>query len=161
MKEKITTSQYINIAKIAGVGLGAFLLFKKGGIVSSILNTFKGKTSVEVAEETKKELIKLESQGTRKSFGASQYTMWADQIYAAIITSNPFNPTDEDTIYRIFGLMKNIADVVALIQAFGVRRIEYSTRGGGLGVQLQGDLRDSEILKINKILSDKNINYRF
>jgi 3-oxoacyl-ACP reductase-like protein len=161
MKNKITTAQYINIAKVAGVGLGAFLLFKKGGIINSIVNTFKGKTSVEVAEETKKELAKLDREGTRKSYGASQYTMWADQIYAAIITSNPFNPTDEDSIYRIFGLMKNLADVVTLIQAFGVRRIEYSTRGGGLGVQLQGDLTDSEILKLNKILSDKNINYKF
>jgi hypothetical protein len=161
MKDKITTEQYINIAKVAGVGVGAFLLFRKGGIFGSVLSVLKNKTSVQVEEDTRKELILLEKQGTRKTYGDSQYTMWADQIYAAILTSNPFNPTDEETIFRIFNLMRNLADVVTLIQAFGVRRIEYSTRGGALGVQLQGDLTDKEMIKLNKILSDKNINYKF
>ena len=78
-----------------------------------------------------------------------------------MVTSNPFNPTDEEAIYRVFGLMKNIADIILLIKSFGVRRLEFSTKGASLSVHLQEDLTQKEILKLNKILSDKNINYRF
>jgi len=162
MKSKnITTTQYIDIAKIAGLGLGAFFLFKKNGILSSVFGVFKNKTTEQVKEETEKEIENLKKSGVMASYGASQYAIWADQLYNAVITSNPFNPTDEDTIFRIIGLMKNLADVVSLIKAFGVRRLEFSTKSASLGVHLQEDLSKSEMLKINTILEQKNINYKF
>ena len=155
--KNITTKEYIDIAKIVGIGLGLFLVFRKNGLLSQFTKT----TEKQIADATKDEIEKIESEGVKASFGNSQYVMFADQIYNAVLTSNPFNPTDEDAIYRVFGAMKNLIDVLKLIQAFGVRRLEWSTKGAGLATHLQEDLTDKEIAKVNKILKDKNINYKF
>ena len=155
--KKITTDQYIDIAKIAGVAVGAFLVFGKNGLLSRFTNL----TNKQINETTKKEIKEIENTGVKASFGSSQYVTFADQLYNAVITSNPFNPTDEQTIYRVFGAMNNLIDVLKLIQAFGVRRLEFSTKGAGLATHLQEDLNSLEIAKLNKILADKNINYKF
>jgi len=155
--KKITTDQYIDIAKIVGVGVGAVLLFGKNGLLSR----FTKLTEKQIADTTKKEIKDIESTGAKASFGPSQYVMFADQIYNAVLTSNPFNPTDEEAIYRVFMAMNNLIDVLKLVQAFGIRRLEFSTKGAGLATHLQEDLNTSEIAKVNKILKDKNINYKF
>jgi hypothetical protein len=78
-----------------------------------------------------------------------------------MITSNPFEGTDEEAIYGVMRLMKNDVDINLLVKAFGTRRMEFSLKGGGLAAFLQDDLDKKEMAIVNKILSDNNINYRF
>jgi hypothetical protein len=57
--------------------------------------------------------------------------------------------------------MQNDLDVSKLIQAFGMRRIEFSTRTDSLAAFLRSELDSSELQKVNNILASKNIKYRF
>jgi hypothetical protein len=85
--------------------------------------------------------------------------------------------TDEQSVYNVFEAMKNKADVLKLISKFNVRfyqpcaatsPISYTkwlydneSFGGSLATWLQYDLTNSEILKINTILSKKGIDFKF
>lgn len=135
----------IAISAIVAVGLVGFVIYKN----------FKPRTKEE------KELDKDEdifiSQGQKPSFPKSQYRAFADTIQQENLSFN----TDEEKIYDIFKQMKNDLDIVMLIQAFGERRPLYTFRDVGLAPFLNEDLSKSEIGEINKILTAKNIKFRF
>lgn len=63
--------------------------------------------------------------------------------------------TDEDTIYACFNQLKNTADVLKLIAAFGTRD------GETLDQWIRGDLNRWEINKLNNNLANKGIAYAF
>jgi len=94
------------------------------------------------------------------SYSLTQYDTWAAQLKQAMIGWG----TDNEAIYRVFRYMKNNADVLQLIKAFGVWKVEakygiplpFETTGTGtLAEALVDDLSSSEIDIVNGILASK------
>lgn len=95
-----------------------------------------------------------------------QYVIFADQIFTAVDGAQ----TDEDAIYEVFNSMETYDDISQLIVAYGVR--EVSDPGGfgwwvgqknqyNLAQSLRADLDSSELAKVNQILAQKEIKYKF
>lgn len=159
---KYTNEQKTTIVITAALAIGAYLLLKKTGGIATSIKKFTGQqTTEEINKSTSEDLNKLNKQGIKATYYTSQYVLFADKLYNAMITSNPFDPTDEESIYGVMRLMKNDVDINLLVKAFGTRRMEFSLKGGGLAAFLQDDLDKKEMAIVNKILSDNNINYRF
>ena len=126
-----------------------------------------------LSEDASKEVVELGKQGINPSYGQSQYESFSLKLVLAMDGCG----SDEDSIYNVFEAMKNKADVLKLISTFGIRfyqpcaaasPISYSkwlydneSFGGGLSTWLEYDLTNSEIQKINSILSKKGIDFKF
>ena len=159
---KYTKEQKTTIAITAAVGIAAYLMFKKSGSLLSSVKKFTGQATTEdINKSTTEDIKTLNKQGVKPTYYASQYVQFADKLYNAMITSNPFQGTDEDAIYSVMRLMKNDVDINMLVKSFGTRRMEFSLKGGGLAAFLEDDLDKKELATVNKILSDNKINYRF
>jgi hypothetical protein len=74
--------------------------------------------------------IQTEAKKNPLSYPLSQYDEWANSLYSAMFRSG----TDEEPIYRIMGYMKNNADVLQLIKAFGVRKAGWGQSFVGNGI---------------------------
>jgi hypothetical protein len=85
------------------------------------------------------------------SYPLSYYGIWAADIYNAVEGMG----TNEQAIFDVFKKMKNKDDVLQLMTAFGVKE------GETLSQWVIGDLGDDDKATINRLLSDKNINYQF
>lgn len=125
------------------------------------------------AKEAEKELVDLKRKGVTPSYGLSQYESFSQKLAQAMDGCG----TTEESIIQVFQSMKNKADVLSLISAFGVRYyspcaasqpisytrwvIDNKTFGGSLQTWFEYDLTSGEISKINKILEAKNIDYKF
>lgn len=149
------------------VGFFAYTIYKNAKIKQ------EEKKGRKAAEEAKKELNDLSKQGIIPSFGNSQYEIFVQTL----VTSMDSCGTDEAAIYSVFNAMKNKADVLKLVEIFGVRYytpciatnpISYSkflfdskAFGGGISDWLTYDLANSERQNINNILSKKSIDYKF
>ena len=159
---KYTKEQKTTIALVAGIGLFTYFMFKKSGGLLTSIKKFTGQATTEdINRSTTEDIKTLNKQGIKPTYYASQYVVFADKLYNAMITSNPFDGTDEDAIYSVMRLMKNDVDINMLVKSFGTRRMEFSLKGGGLAAFLQDDLDKKEMAIVNKILSDNNINYKF
>lgn len=126
-----------------------------------------------LGEDASKEVIELQKKGVMPSYGQSQYESFVLKLVLAMDGCG----SDEISIYNVFEAMKNKSDVLTLIKTFGVRfyqpcaatsPISYAkwlydneSFGGGLSTWLSYDLTDSEIQKINTILSKKGIDFKF
>ena len=127
--------------------------------IKKVIKLFKQIPAKTTVKDAKTELNK-EINYNPLSFTESQYKMWADSIETAIFDIG----TDNKAIYSIFVKMNNKADVLSLIVAFGVRPLyDWFVHIGdwNLGQWLHYDMRQSQIDKINTILSNKDINYSF
>ena len=159
---KYTKEQKTTIALVAGIGLFTYFMLKKSGGLLTSIKKFTGQATTEdINRQTTEDIKTLNKQGIKPTYYASQYVQFADKLYNAMITSNPFDGTDEDAIYSVMRLMKNDVDINMLVKSFGTRRMEFSLKGGGLAAFLQDDLDKKEMAIVNKILSDNNINYKF
>lgn len=93
--------------------------------------------------------------GETTSLTNASYYQYANQLY------NAFRPhmfgwgTDEDAVYNVFNNMTNTADVLKLVQTFGVKD------GKTLQAWIRSELSSSELRKLNGILSAKGIQYSF
>ena len=130
------------------IGIGAYAVYKLGLAIKKKLTLSNADADIKAAEKT----------GEKLTYSLGNYTQFADQIYAAVLT---VFGTDEQAIYAVFNKMQNNLDVAQLIKAFGKRRLEFSTTMAELGAHLSEDLYTSEINKLNSILAAKNITYRF
>jgi len=131
------------------------------------------KEASKASEEAKVEISELARSGVNPSYSPSQYEVFSQKLVQAMDSCG----TSEESVYSVFRYMKNKADVLSLISAFGVRYyqpcassnpISYSkwlfndkAYGGGLATWLEYDLTSSEIKKINDILASNNIQYSF
>jgi hypothetical protein len=159
---KYTKEQKTTIALVAGIGLFTYFMLKKSGGLLTSIKKFTGQATTEdINRSTTEDIKTLNKQGIKPTYYASQYVVFADKLYNAMITSNPFDGTDEDAIYSVMRLMKNDVDINMLVKSFDTRRMEFSLKGGGLAAFLQDDLDKKEMAIVNKILSDNNINYKF
>lgn len=98
------------------------------------------------------EVASLQAQGVSKSYTNQQYNSYAERLYYAM---KGFG-TDEDEIASVFSDMQNDLDVIALVNAFGVRD------GYTLQAWLRDDLSSSDINRyVNDILRMKGITKTF
>ena len=149
------------VIALAAIG-GGYLLYrgikkqadKAKGIKTSSSSELPANINADIKEQAKK---------TPLSYSLSVYETYAQDLYGAMYRFG----TDEDTIFRIMGYMKNDADVLQLIKAYGVR-----PAGGGqvfvgnatLNEWFSDELDTTDIGIINKTLAAKknpSINYRF
>ncbi len=107
--------------------------------------------------ESKDEKKELESSGMELTLPESTLAAMADSIYNAGFI---IGGTDEDAIYSQFNKLGNDLDYITLNLKFGKRREEFSWGdSASMATFLRGELSDSEIAKVNSILSSKGITY--
>ncbi len=114
--------------------------------------TGKGKAGAANDEALKKEL----NQGTL-SFEQSQYVAMADRLS----TSMSGFTDDEDAVFSVISKLRTKSDVLNLIKSFGTRRPSFSIGTASLNEWFYLRLDESEIAKINEILSRNSIDYQF
>ena len=85
------------------------------------------------------------------SYPLSYFGLWATDIYNAMEGIG----TNEQVIYTVFGKLRTKDDVLQLITAFGVKDEQT------LNQWIADDLSDGERETLNRLLTDKNINYQF
>lgn len=134
---------------------GSYLAYK--GIKKGIENKNKKQSEQQFIKDIQKD---IDAQAQPPTTIQTNYNQLADSLYIAL---NSYN-TDEAAVYRTFLIMKNKADVLKLIQAFGKR-----TRTGIFNLDedltLNGFITEAmnfeEIAQLNYILAKKGINYYF
>ena len=88
---------------------------------------------------------------SKLTYQLSYYGIWAKDLYNAMEGMG----TKEQVVYDVFKKMQTKDDVLQLITAFGVEDEETLTQW------IVSDLSDDERATLNRLLSDKNINYQF
>jgi hypothetical protein len=147
-----------DLALYGGVALGLFVLSKKFGV-------FSKKPSAVIRKDQQKELeedIKKQERKSSPSYSDSQFNDFADKIYNAMFCSIFIcaDGTDEKAIYAVLRRLNNNLDWLKLKEAFGFRRIEFTTRNAGLVESLNADLSSRQINEVNKILQQQGISYK-
>jgi hypothetical protein len=147
-----------DMALYGGVALGLFVLAKKFGV-------FSKKPSAVIRKDQQKELeedIKKQERKSSPSYSDSQFNDFADKIYNAMFCSIFIcaDGTDEKAIYAVLRRLNNNLDWLKLKEAFGFRRIEFTTRNAGLVESLNADLSSRQINEVNKILQQQGISYK-
>jgi len=88
---------------------------------------------------------------SKLTYQLSYYGIWAKDLFNAMDGMG----TNEQVIYDVFKKMQTKDDVLQLITAFGVQDEETLTQW------IVSELDDSERDTLNRLLTDKNINYQF
>lgn len=161
------TKGIINVIVVGGVAFTAWQLWKAAKRKKEL------QAALETAQLAKGELVELAKRGVYPSYYTSQYELWANQLQEAMAGCG----TDEDLILEVMGKMRNDADVLRLIEVFGVRYyrpcagsqpISYlmyladsQTFGGGIGEWFGYDLSAGDIADINAVLAANGVSYRF
>lgn len=113
------------------------------------------KEDKEIQNELQDEIKK-----TPLTYGPSQYATFANNIQEAGYDVG----TDEDAIYSVFRKIKNNADYLALLKAWGKPTRTIYEWGIGrkktLSQFLHSEMSSSEIAKINTILANNKVKYR-
>jgi len=149
------------VIALAAIG-GGYLLFRAVKKKADEAKGIKPSASSELPSNISSD-IKEQAKKTPLSYPLSVYDTYAQDLYGAMYRLG----TDEDTIYRIMGYMKNDADVLQLIKAFGVRKAgagQMFAGNGTLNEFFSDELDSTDIGIINKTLASKNnptIKYRF
>ena len=133
----------ISVIAAIVIAVAIFLIVKLKGGVKSIVNDDKNNKLIdEINKEQNTDDITL----TQLQFNA-----YASSLKKALQGLG----TDEKKIYNVFQQMNTRSDVLQLIKTFGV------VDGENLNEWLNDDLNAKEIDKINQILAEKGINYKF
>lgn len=158
------------IVIVGGVAVAGYIVIK---IYNNIKASKDKKEAEKLSSDAQKELASLKMRGIKPTYSQSQYVSYSNKIVVALDSCG----SDTKAVYNVFEAMKNQADILSLIVAFGVKYyqpcaasspisyarylVDDKTFGGNLSTWLSYDLSESELAKINKILSDKKINYNF
>lgn len=161
------TKGIINVIVVGGVAFAGWQLWKAAKRKAEL------EKARQAAELAASELQRLASQGIRPSYYDSQYELWANQLQEAMAGCG----TDEDMILSVMDHMRNDADVLKLINRFGVRYyrpcaasqpisyamylLDSESFGGGLGEWFGYDLSSGDIADINDVLAGNGVKYRF
>lgn len=153
-KSKIDWNEWLSPQRVIVLGILALiatviitLLWKK--ISASVKNIIDDVQNQNQLEED------IASTGQQPSYSDSRYEQWADQLETAMYGAG----TDEQMVYQVMNYMKNDADVLKLISAFGTRKGFLQWNAQTLPQWIQGDFSDRT--EINNILKAKGISYRF
>lgn len=86
---------------------------------------------------------------------ASSYTM------TSMVTPTAGWGTKTEWIYEVFREMKSKNDILQLILAYGKRSTSWGSSGMNLMEAIDSELDNSELLKLNKIISNNGIDFKF
>lgn len=86
---------------------------------------------------------------------ASSYTM------STMVTPTAGWGTKTEWIYEVFREMKSKNDILQLILAYGKRSTSWGSSGMNLMEAIDSELDNSELLKLNKIISNNGIDFKF
>jgi hypothetical protein len=155
------------------VGGIAIVYFTSKQIINRIRNQAERKFDLQESDSASSDLQNLAQQGIKPTVSNSQI----DNIINSLVESMNDCGTDENAIYNQFKKLNNTADVYALLKRWQIRyyrpcaisnpisfaKYQFNNKafGGNLSTWLTYDMTATEIGKINKILSDKGINYKF
>lgn len=136
------------------------IIFGIAGVIGAIafLNKIFGRDEGEEQEDKAQDDRDALYKKIPPSFRNAQYLDWANSMYSALF--DDFGE-DEETIFRIFGKMKNLSDVYKTIEAFGHRRLTFSAHDVSLPQMITYYFSKSELNKLNDILLKKRIEYAF
>ena len=151
------------------VGVGATLIaiivaVKAYQFIKSKVDTADANREVNSATDDLKTLM---GNGTNPSFPNSQYEAWSNQLVQAFSGCG----TDTGTILNVFQSLSNEADLLKLISTYGIRKYDKclswaypfggSSNNLSLSAALADELGQSDLDKVNTILLNKGMNYRF
>jgi len=155
------------------VGGGAILFYVGYTVIRNLRKQAELKSDLEESNTAQSDLNKLKSQGVNPTLSDSQ----VDGMVNALVEAMNDCGTDETAVYNQFKKLNNLADVYLLIAKWKIRyyrpcgatqpisytRYMFNNQafGGNISTWLNYDMSQSEIAQINKILSDKKINYKF
>jgi len=139
----------INLVLIAAIVAGGGWLAYK----------FFGPSDTEKTENANKKDLNttLKKKGVTQSYMDANYYAWADQLF----NSMKYLGTDEGLIKSIIGKMRNDADVLKLLQAFGTRNYFYGFYPYNLPQWFAEELSEADITAINSILNKAGISFKF
>lgn len=87
------------------------------------------------------------------------FVVWANALATALVY---MDWEDEETVYRIFGYLHNVADVLALEKAFGSRCATFGVIDCyTLSEAIVNYFNAEEVATLNGILSAKGINFSY
>jgi len=147
---------------VGGLGVIAWTGFM---VYNGIDRRIKNKKATEKANETLRAtggaLADLSAKGVHPSFSDAQYKVWADQLEAC------FQGWGTCYVYKdVFESLKNDADVVRLIQAYGVRTISSGKWNptpdyvGGLSGILTEELNSLEVIGLMNRMEERGIKFK-
>ena len=147
---------------IAVIGTGVTVLIGYG-IYSAVKGRIKNAGDYKEQNEVKDDIKELAAQGVKPSFYDSQYATWASQLVKAFEGYG----LDESVVYRVFVNMKNDADVLKLINVYGIREISSGAYNpapnfkGTLAATIAEEMDSEEVKEINVILAKRGIKIKF
>ena len=142
-----------------GAGVAAWVIYTR--VRGTIRQRATLRDSRAMLQTVTSDLDKLQKQGIRPSYADSQYKIWADALTAAYSGWGTANDQS------VWDAMKNDADVLKLITAFGIRTIPSGTLNpapdftGSLPAVVRDEHNFLGLSAINFTLKVKNIKYRF
>jgi len=155
------------------VGGIAIVYFTAKQIINRIRGQAERKFDLQESDSASSDLQDLAQQGVKPTLSNTQI----DNIINSLVMAMNDCGTNEDAVYNQFKKLNNIADVYLLLKRWQIRyytpcaiqspisfaKYQFNNKafGGNLSTWLSYDLTQSEIAKINKILSDKGIKYKF
>lgn len=148
------------VVAVVGTGVVVFIGYQ---IYAKIQDNMKHAGDYKEEKDVKDDLKDLANNNVKPSYTDSQYSAWANQLFSAFDGYQ----SDESVVYRVFVNMKNDADVLKLIKAFGVREIS-SGKGnpqpnfkGTLSGVIADEMDTEEIKELNLILAKRGIKIKF
>lgn len=148
-----------------GMSTGAKLgLAAAGGLAVYYLFFKKDASAQQLAQQAGAALADLQKQGVNPTISATQ----AEDFASALVTAFDDCGTDEGTVKSVFNQLQNTADVLLLIQVYGVRDYKgcfdgdwFSDHSRNLAQGLTSELSTSDIADLNATMKSKGINYAF
>ena len=138
------------IALIGGAVIGLYVGYRVIKNIGDLYRTTKGRFQANL------ELGALENKNINPSYTATQYNIMAEQLYVAMKNYWYSYGTDEDSIKAVMQKMKNDADVLKLVNAFGNRE------GYDLAGWLRDDMEDPDMEEyVNGPLRANGVTFQF
>lgn len=145
------------------IGGGAVVVLVGFKIYKGVTNRMKNAGNLHEKKDVKNALDELNDKGIKPTMQAVQYSSAADKIHTAMDGYG----TDESTIYDAFAKMVNDADILSLMNAYGIRTVSSGKLNsepdfkGTLAGAISNELDAAERKVLNDKLAKKGIKYTF
>ena len=140
-------------AVAVGIGVAVYFSIKKR---ISLAGSFAEKRQIDNAIED------LAKKNIKPTWSKSTYLLAANQIFTALDGA----ATDENVIERIFERMKNDADILSLMEAYGIREVKsglplVNNFKGTMAGAIADEFDEFEVKSLNKILTKNGVTILF
>lgn len=148
---------------VVAVGGTAVVAFVGVSVWNKLKNAGERRRLNQIATDAGKELKSLSQRGIRPTITSTQ----AQGMAVSLVTAFGDCGTDEAAVFRIMGQLKNEADMMLLIQAYGVRKFKgcftqfFSHEELSLPGAMTYELSSSDLMKVNNILQKAGITFKF